>query len=215
MAKNTKNRPAEVSPETTAVGTPKSPRATRRVRRGPASRAALLASEAAARTTPKLPNPGISGERSELNKKFVASARAHTSPRPAIANRSAGREDETLDPANDAVIVDDQIEAAFGQLTRGLEAIANSFSLFSAAIGQRRRLSLLKSVVDPTRAMLAWAFQIDSALGSGREGYGQGGRFLEAVYALAAETRGIECLCEEATDVRSMAGGRRRGGPER
>jgi hypothetical protein len=215
MAKNTKNRPVEVSPETTAVGKPESPRIARRVRRRTAIDPSTVVSDTGSPASRKSQATGVGSKRSARSGDVAEPARMQASPCPVVADKSPARADDALDPANAAVIVDDGIEAAFEQLTRGLEAIAASFSSFSGAIGPRRRRTLLEPVVIPTKALLHWAFQIDSALGLSRPGQGPEGRFLVALYALCNQVAHIECRCREAQDAGTVPSGRQRGGAQR
>jgi hypothetical protein len=215
MAKTSKNRPAEASPEATAVGEPASPRIARRVRRRTAIDPSSDVSDTGSPAARKSQAPTVGLKRSARSGDIAEPARLQDSPCPVVADYAPARTDDALDPTNAAVIVDDGIEAAFEQLTRGLDAIAASFSSFSGAIGPRRRITLLEPVVIPTKALLHWAFQIDSALGPSRPGQGPEGRFLEAIYALCKQVAHIECRCREVQDARTVPSGRQHGGSQR
>jgi hypothetical protein len=215
MPKNSKNRPAEASPEATAAGKPASPRIARRVRRRTAIDPSSVVSDTGSPVARKSQAPSVGLKRSARIGDVAEPARMQASPCPVVADNAPTRADDALDPMSAAVIVDDGIEAAFKQLSRGLEAIAASFSSFSGAIGPRRRLTLLEPVVIPTKALLHWAFQIDSALGPSRPGQGPEGRFLEAIYAVCNQVARIECRCREAQAARAVPSGRQRGGAQR
>jgi hypothetical protein len=201
MAKITKKPPAGARPETTADLAPKSPRIAKQIRPRTEGKASSLASDARRQPSRKAKGPSVGGTRSDRSGDIVEPARMQASPCSVIVNNATARGNDRIDLENAAVIVDDQIEEGFEQFAQGLEAIARSFSLFSGGIGSRRRLALLEPVVTPTKALLNWAFQIDSSLGLSPKGQGPEGQFLEAIYALCGKVRRIELLCQEAKNA--------------